>query len=202
MMTRTRAAVLQEFELEFKIDGVYTNSHAQMCRAVINMADRICALESGNTPKQKPRRFREYKGVTYRDGKWWYHQKLSSYTSAVQACYHFIGLASDEDHAALLALRDDPYEPVETLEDVIKRARNEWWSADAVSSDALTHYIARTVQAWMDTQVPDIDAAAEVLLRNGWKDLRGSDGLSEAFNELYRGSRILVLPAPEVSRES
>jgi hypothetical protein len=170
------------------------------------MADRIRELESRNTPKPKP--LRSYRGVVYRDDHWESHGQRWAGTNVYEALCYFFSNPTDDDFAGMLAVRDNPYEPVETLEDVIKRARNEWWNSDDASSDGLTHYIARTVQAWMDAQVPTVDEPAvmgghmppmpdlvDELKRAGWKELRGSDGLSEAFNELYKCSRILVLPS-------
>jgi hypothetical protein len=66
---------------------------------------------------------REYKGVTYRDGKWWFREL--SYDKAARLIAIVCGF-TDTDHAALLALRDDPYEPVPTLEAVVQ----SWYEAE------------------------------------------------------------------------
>jgi hypothetical protein len=72
------------------------------------------ALKTTPTP---PRRWRECKGVTYRDGFWWYdHQQYPAVASLIWVNN---AVFTDADHAALLALRDDPWE---TLEDVVR----EW----------------------------------------------------------------------------
>ena len=58
---------------------------------------------------QPVRKLREYKGVTYADGRWWF--KGLSYDKAARVIAIVCGF-TDADHAAIYALREQPYEPV------------------------------------------------------------------------------------------
>jgi hypothetical protein len=80
------------------------------------------ALQAAATPTP-PRRLREYRGVEYTpDTKlWWSPSKQSVASSAAEAVCKFDGF-TDSDHAAILALRDDPYLPVPTLEPILQDA--------------------------------------------------------------------------------
>ena len=69
------------------------------------------------------RKLREYKGVTYRDGK--FCIGLGRYSNAVSFVWFHRDAFGDEDVAHLIALRDDPYEPIETVEAVLRELANE-----------------------------------------------------------------------------
>ena len=62
-------------------------------------------------PQATARERASYKGVTYRDGKW-YRLSGESYASAAALIAGSSYIFEDDDHAALLALRDAP-EPEE-----------------------------------------------------------------------------------------
>jgi hypothetical protein len=64
------------------------------------------------------RKLREYKGVTYRGGSWHYRDTSAFMASALISGY--CDTFTDADHAAIYALRDDPYEPVEPVEDIVR----------------------------------------------------------------------------------
>jgi hypothetical protein len=104
----------------------------------------------GKLTPTPPRRLREYKGVTYTpDTKlWWSPSKQSVASSVAEAVCKFDGF-TDADHAALLALRDDPWELVETLEDVVR----EWYdSPRRETEDMDIDALCDTVRAWLATQ--------------------------------------------------
>lgn len=75
-------------------------------------------------PPTPPRVLREVKGVTYRDERF-YHRK-SRYVRVVDLMAHFPSTFTDADHAAIYALKDDPYEPVETVKDALIAFTQEW----------------------------------------------------------------------------
>lgn len=62
-------------------------------------------------------KLREYKGVTYREGRWRYDQCIYAMVSALIA--DFRDTFTDADHAALMDLKNNPHEPIQTLEDII-----------------------------------------------------------------------------------
>ena len=76
------------------------------------------ALQAQLAAKAPGRKLREYKGVTYRDGK--FCIGLGKYTDAVAFVWFHRDMFGDEDIAHLLALKSDPYEPVETVEEVLR----------------------------------------------------------------------------------
>ena len=84
---------------------------------------------------QPVRKLREYKGVTYRDGKWWLRDKR--FHSVANLLFFRHESFTDADHAAIYALREQPYEPVETVEDVLLDVVELW------DSDTLKRYAAR-----------------------------------------------------------
>jgi hypothetical protein len=117
-----------------------------------DLVERI-ALErveqQGRTPTPPVRKLRPYKGVTYRDGAFRHDSELNGAINAVTACSFWIVQATDADHAALLALRDDPWEKVETLEEVVKRV------ADACDvGGGFVNYCTTQIRAWLATQEP------------------------------------------------
>jgi hypothetical protein len=58
--------------------------------------------------KEGGKKLRNHKGVTYQDGKW--HFGNTYVESAVKACSFYISDATDEDHKALMSLKETPYE--------------------------------------------------------------------------------------------
>lgn len=71
------------------------------------------------------RKLREYKGVTFKDGHW-RHSDGDSHSTAASLIVVNRQTLTDEDHAELMRLKAEPYEPVPkvTLEDVVAR----FWS--------------------------------------------------------------------------
>lgn len=111
---------------------------------------KLLALLSPSTPM---RRLREYKGVTFKGGYWLYEGREYRKAASVIADS---SLLTDADHAALLALRDDPWETVETvkpLEDVLWAA----FRGCPTGSDVYA-YTADAVRAWIADQVSSDDA--------------------------------------------
>lgn len=78
------------------------------------LAERDALKAKVPTPVRK---LREYKGVTYAGGRWWF--KGLSYDKAARVIA-IVCSFTDADHAAIYALREQPYEPVETVEDVLR----------------------------------------------------------------------------------
>ena len=98
---------------------------------------------------------RPYKGVTYNpERERWIYDYLA-YTSAASliaenphALQHF----TDDDHAELMRLKAEPYEPVPRLEDVLHDAYAEWFGS-SIASLALPQFIANRLR----TAFPHID---------------------------------------------
>ena len=75
---------------------------------------------------QPVRKLREYKGVTYdpmqgqyvNGGLWRFDG--SDYETVALLIHQNDFDFTDADHAAIYALRDDPYKPVETVEDIVR----------------------------------------------------------------------------------
>ena len=101
-----------------------------------------------------PRRLREYKGVTYRDGTWRYDKDPRGvYVRVVDLISIRKDDFTDADHAALLALRDDPWEKVETLEEVV----TTWHDAHFMSHSkrpAQLEDLCTRIRAWLAAQEP------------------------------------------------
>jgi hypothetical protein len=119
--------------------------HAQTYEAGMVAARRELAALRTPAP---PRRPKEYKGVTYREGYFRYRDCGTGTSEAVAACQWWIHIATDADHAALLALRDDP-QPVETLEKVIGDAFR-----DCPNGGDVYEYAANAIRTHLATQQP------------------------------------------------
>ena len=63
------------------------------------------------------KKLREYKGVTYDDGKYRYCGTYG--ISAASLIAVFPCTFSDDDHAELMRLKAEPYEPTPTLEEIV-----------------------------------------------------------------------------------
>lgn len=98
---------------------------AKMGREMASVVDERDALKAKSPPP--PRVLREVKGVTYRDERF-YHRK-SRYVRVVDLMAHFPSTFTDADHAAIYALKDDPYLPAETVGDVLSAALNRAYMA-------------------------------------------------------------------------
>jgi hypothetical protein len=96
-------------------------------------------------------KLREYNGVVYKDGEW-YNEHGLSYRNVFQALSIFFEDAVDEDHIALLDLKNNPYEPIQTLEDVV----NEWNEAEWVRQRE-SEYALQELCKYIREAFPDID---------------------------------------------
>jgi hypothetical protein len=93
------------------------------------------------------RKLREYKGVTYNpEAQMWVtpHGRRLSATSVIES-FPKLNL-TDDDHAELMRLKADPYEPVPRLEDVLHDAYAEWFGS-SIASLALPQFIANRLRA-------------------------------------------------------
>jgi hypothetical protein len=148
-MLRNRLAECPD-EWVFKSNASRYHGHGYRLRLrdVMNEVDAIIAerdaLKAVATPTP-PRRLREYKGVTYKGGKWYYCDAWAM--SAASLIYSFPGKFTDADHAALLALRDDPWE---TLEEVVMALHTQ-----------LTNQHSSHTRTLLDEFIPRIRAAAQ-----------------------------------------
>lgn len=106
-----------------------------------------------------PRRLRSYKGVTYRDAAW-YTPDGKRYEMASGVVWNKSVTLSltDLDIPALLALRGDSYQPVETFEDVVE----DWyWGTPMVSvAKSDRENLCARLRAWLAQQTHDEGLAA------------------------------------------
>ncbi len=184
--------------------------HAQTYEAGMVAAQRELAALKAPTPS---RRLREYKGVTYRDGRW--HIAEMPFDNAFTLMYWYSEFV-DADHAALLALRDDPYEKVETLEAVLEAWANA--TRDGVHSVELSD-LEHRLRAWLATQPNTPSDAKHVgaALVDSEKQtitpeqavavLEAHGGKKERLNDVWHCSRIserekyvLILPTATPER--
>jgi len=91
------------------------------------------------------RKLREYKGVTYRGGSWHYRDTSAFMASALISGY--CDTFTDADHAAIYALRDDPYEPVETVNDILVDFARDLSTGRVVFHDTFVTRIRAAVAA-------------------------------------------------------
>jgi len=67
------------------------------------------------------KKLREYKGVTFVGDKWRYKHWVYNRAYKVIEAFEFL---DDDDHAALMYLKENPWEPTPTLEQVLLKAWN------------------------------------------------------------------------------
>lgn len=100
------------------------------------------------------KKLRTYKGVAFdvrvedrpfRYARVWYE-------SAAKVIATFPHSFTDDDHAELMRLKAEPYEPVPRLEDVLHDAYAEWFGS-SIASLALPQFIANRLR----TAFPHID---------------------------------------------
>jgi hypothetical protein len=140
-------------------------------------------------PQTPPRRLREHKGVTFNStspGLWYYGSV--GYNNVAVLIANNLKAFTDDDHAALLALRDDPEETLETLEEVI----HEWSNAGPVLSNYRIGDLCYRIRAWLATQPQTItpEQAVKVLVENGAR--RAS--AKHAAMDSYEYAPVLILP--------
>lgn len=95
--------------------GSSIDGHALATELRALLAERD-ALAAKLTPVRK---LREIKGVTYSDDVWWLRGVSFGSVSLLVNLRGGEGF-TDADHAAIYALREQPYEPVETVEEVFR----------------------------------------------------------------------------------
>lgn len=100
-----------------------------------------------------PRRLLEYKGVTF--GAPYFHLRDYYCASAAKLITDHPREFTDADHAALLALRDDPYEPTPTLESVVQE-----WADDHNISDWVLPALVSMLRAHLSQQTPPAGIAS------------------------------------------
>ena len=96
-------------------------------------------------PTPPTRKLREYKGVTYEDGAFrvvlggnkWAFQTVAALIAG------FPNSFTDADHAPIYALKDDPYEPVETVEDVLHEMYNALGASEIILPEYHEEVITR-----------------------------------------------------------
>ena len=112
----------------------FMNDLATELRALLAERDALAA----KVP-QPVRKLREYKGVTYADGNW--RNSAGSWASVSQLIAWVANSSSprltDADHAAIYALREQPYETVREDRQVIRDELPPVLPADAVAAEGV-----------------------------------------------------------------
>ena len=100
------------------------------------------------------RTLREYNGVTYRDGL--FHFGTMKYKTAAFLIAE--NRLTDDDHAPLMDLKKEPYEPLPKLEDVV-RQWEEWWNSwiPDQRSKAVRGVLANSLCSRLRAAFPHID---------------------------------------------
>ncbi len=172
-------------------EGPYEKPDSLSMTALLAEIDALKAKGDAQTPPQ-PRRLREYKGVTYREGEWYKEGLLGGIKNVFNALYCFFAAATDDDYRALLALRDDPYEPVETLESVV----DKWWE-ELVGSAVDVPALCTRLRAHLSQQTPTLTAGehiAALVAMGAWRANRVDVERSSAHRrELYPNDGRLVI---------
>jgi hypothetical protein len=91
------------------------------------------------------KKLREYKGIKYLQTIGCFQYEKQSYRSAAYLVTH-LPFLDDDDHAELMRLKAEPYEPVPRLEDVLHDAYAEWFGS-GIASLALPQFIANRLRA-------------------------------------------------------
>lgn len=94
--------IIERPSMVYMLTGEESRALADELRAI--KADRDAWKAKAET-KSSPRPAPSYKGVTYRDGKWW-TTETQYYTNAFELMACNLNTFTDADHAALLKLRD------------------------------------------------------------------------------------------------
>jgi hypothetical protein len=167
--------------------------HAQTYEAGMVAARReLAALKA-----PAPRRLREYKGVVYRENAWETPDgKRYEMASGVVWNKSVTLSLTDLDIPALLALRDDPEYPVETLEEVI----HAWSNAGPLLSNYRIDDLCYRLRAWLTTQPQPVsvpytlpitpEQAVRVLVEKGAK----RSSAKHAAKDSYEYAPVLILP--------
>ena len=155
--------------------------------------------ETTTTPS---RRLRQYKGVVYRENAWETPDgKRYQLASGVVWNKSVTLSLTDLDIPALLALRDDCEEPVETLESIIVPALTAMyelgWDRCGGSSDMAAEDLAKEIRAWLATQPQTItpEQAVAVLVKKG-AEVFYNDCRDTVFGQsrVEQGVYIVILP--------
>jgi len=90
------------------------------------------------------KKLRAYKGIKYLPTIGSFQYGGQSYKSAAYLVTH-LPFLTDDDHAALMRLKAEPYEDVQTLEEVIESAYEEW--RDGYSRTGYKELISKRIRA-------------------------------------------------------
>jgi hypothetical protein len=106
-------------------------------------------------------KLRQYKGVTWNQLHW-ETAEGRGYDRAASLIAAYPRKFTDDDHAALMDLKNNPYEPIQTLEDVV----NEWnvsaeWVRRSESKYALQELCTYIREAFPDIDKPFSDTLGE-----------------------------------------
>jgi hypothetical protein len=141
-------------------------------------------------------KLREYQGVTYRDDVWWYEGV--GYDSAIHLL-HLANWGSDADHAALMDLKANPYEPTPTLEQIIVEYTEE--IAYTMSEEEEQRYML-DICARLREAFPQIDAPLTAADHIAALVAMGAQEIKDVLSIEHRGSTsanlkwkdVLILP--------
>jgi hypothetical protein len=92
------------------------------------------------------KKLRKYKGFVFDPVKRTWDCGDLRYRSAAEAIAEGLHNLTDYDHAELMRLKAEPYEPVPKLEDVLHDAYAEWFGS-SIASLALPQFIANRLRA-------------------------------------------------------
>ena len=92
------------------------------------------------------RKLRLYKGFAFNPVERMWNCRGLRYGSAAEAIAEGLHNLTDYDHAELMRLKAEPYEPVPKLEDVLHDAYAEWFGS-SIASLALPQFIANRLRA-------------------------------------------------------
>lgn len=159
--------------------------------------------QCGHVPPT-PRRLRSHKGVTYRDNCFYVNGQPYATVACAISNNTSAGLR-DEDFAALLDLKANPYEPMPTLESVLDSWADEctYITHDARYADLCARL--RAAFPHIESHLsPQFTAAEHIaaLVKMGAKEYTGEGVLLRAagwMKTVDRDSRVVILP-PEVSK--
>ncbi len=101
-------------------------------------------------------KLREYKGVTYRDGAWWFEEM--AYSEAVRVLADMDSTRhriTDADHAALMDLKANPFEPTPYLESLLDTLIRE---VAPRKGDVEVAFYVKEFAATLRAAFPQIDA--------------------------------------------
>ena len=136
-------------------------------------------------------KLREYKGVVYKEDSWYCHDDDGASTPNVfVALGKFINNPTDEDHEALMDLKQTPYELTPTLEDVVEKWNESAWVRRGESDYALKELCEFLREAFpqidtaTDEHVQQIQSHIDALVDMGAKYYSGDHPFMEGYPRL------------------